>query len=131
MLTTDAIGTKYDQLLDRESAEEILKAKHDEAAAVAAAAKAQSEAEKEAAAQAKRDAIAAKEQARADAARLKEEERARREAEREEARRAREAAKPTMTDKMIQSATRAAASSIGRRLGTQILRGIFGGLTRG
>ncbi len=142
MMTTDAIGAKYDQALDRDSAEEILKAKHDEAAASVAAAKAQSDAEKAAAEQAKRDAIAAKEQARADAARMKEEDRARREAERldaqrareaerEEARRAREAAKPTMTDKVIQSAVRSAASSVGRRLGTQILRGIFGGLTRG
>ena len=51
---------------------------------------------------------------------MKEEDRARREAERldaqrareearEEARRAREAAKPTMTDKVIQSAVRSAA----------------------
>jgi len=142
MMTTDAIGAKYDQALDRDSAEEILKAKHDEAAASVAAAKAQSDAEKAAAEQAKRDAVAAKEQARAYAARMKEEDRARREAERldaqrareaerEEARRAREAAKPTMTDKVIQSAVRSAASSVGRRLGTQILRGIFGGLTRG
>ena len=131
MITTDAIGTKYDQVVDRDSAEEILKAKHDEAAAAAAAAKAQTDADKAAAEQAKRDAIAAKEQARADAARQREDDRVRREQEREAARQAREAAKPTMTDKMIQSATRAAASSIGRRLGTQILRGIFGGLTRG
>ena len=131
MQTTDAIGAKYDTALDRDSAEEILKAKHDEAAASVAAARAQDDAAKAAAEQAKRDAIAAKEQARADAARMKEEDRARREAEREEARRAREAAKPTMTDKVIQSAVRSAASSVGRRLGTQILRGIFGGLMRG
>lgn len=47
------------------------------------------------------------------------------------ARAAREEARPTMTDKVIQSATRAAASSIGRQLGNQLLRGILGGLMRG
>jgi DNA double-strand break repair helicase HerA and related ATPase len=36
-----------------------------------------------------------------------------------------------MTDKVIQSAKRAAASSIGRQLGNQLLRGIPGGLMRG
>jgi hypothetical protein len=49
----------------------------------------------------------------------------------EEARRAREAAKPTMTDKMIQSAGRSIASSVGRQIGNSLLRGIFGGLMRG
>jgi hypothetical protein len=51
--------------------------------------------------------------------------------EREEARRAREAAKPTMTDKMLQSAGRSIASSVGRQIGNSLLRGIFGGLIRG
>ena len=46
LVQTDAIGTKYDALLDRDSAEEILKAKGDEAAAAAAAAKAETEAAK-------------------------------------------------------------------------------------
>jgi hypothetical protein len=36
-----------------------------------------------------------------------------------------------MTDKVLQSATRAAASSIGRQIGNSLLRGIFGGLVRG
>ena len=129
--STDAIGAKYDTVLDRDSAEEILKAKADEAAAAAAAAKAQTEAEKAAAEKARLDAIAAKEAARAQAAQEKLEAQRQREAEREEARRAREAAKPTMTDKIITSATRAAASSVGRQIGTTILRGIFGGLMRG
>jgi DNA helicase HerA-like ATPase len=120
MIATDAIGARYDMLLDRESAEEILKAKADEAAATAASAKAQSAGEKAAAEQAKRDAQVAKEQARLQA-----------QAQREEARRAREAAKPSMTEKVIQSATRAAASSIGRQLGNRLLRGILGGLLKG
>ena len=138
IVQTDVIGTKYDTLLDRGSAEEILKAKGDEAAAAAAAAKAETDAQKAAALQAKQDAIAAKEAARAKAAedrlaaqQMREEERRQRELEREEARRAREAAKPTMTDKMLQSAGRSIASSVGRQIGNSLLRGIFGGLMRG
>jgi DNA helicase HerA-like ATPase len=138
LVQTDEIGAKYDTLLDRDSAEEILKAKGEEAAAAAAAAKAETDAQKAAALQAKQDAIAAKEAARAKAAeerlqaqQMREEERRRRELEREEARRAREAAKPSMTDKMIQSAGRSIASSVGRQIGNSLLRGIFGGLMRG
>ena len=138
LVQTDAIGTKYDTVLDRDSAEEILKAKGDEAAAAAAAAKAETDAQKNAALQAKQDAVAAKEVARAKAAeerlrvqQMREEERRQRELEREEARRAREAAKPSMADKMMQSAGRSIASSVGRQLGNSLLRGIFGGLIRG
>jgi len=138
LIQTDEVGAKYDTLLDRDSAEEILKAKGDEAAAAAAAAKAETDVQKAAALQAKQDAVAAKEAARAKAAeerlqvqQMREEERRQRELEREEARRAREAAKPTMTDKMLQSAGRSIASSVGRQLGNSLLRGIFGGLMRG
>ncbi|MBN8814000.1 MAG: DUF853 family protein [Sphingomonas sp.] len=73
-IQTDAIGTKYDAVVDRESAEEILKAKGEEAAAAAAEAAAKTAAEKQAAAdakaaaaQAKADAQAAAAQARAEA----------------------------------------------------------------
>ena len=149
MITTDAIGTKYDALLDRDSAEEILKAKGDEAAAAAAAARADTDAKKDAAEAARREALAAKEAARARLAedrlaaqQMREEERQRVAAEREEQRRrvaeqreaarvAREAAKPSMADKMLQSAGRSVASSVGRQLGNSLLRGIFGGLIRG
>jgi len=138
IVTTDAIGAKYDTLLDRESAEEILKAKGDEAAAAAAAAKAQNDADKAAAEQARQDAIVAKETARAKAAQARLSAQQQREAERqqaaqerEEARRAREAARPTMADKMIQSAGRSIASSVGRQIGNQLLRGILGGFLRG
>ena len=142
LIQTDVIGSKYDTLLDRDSAEEILKAKGDEAAAAAAAAKAQSDAEKSAAEAARQQAIADKEAARQkaaadkEAARLQREsereaDRLRREQEREAARQAREAAKPSMADKMMQSAGRSIASSIGRQLGNSLLRGIFGGLMRG
>jgi DNA helicase HerA-like ATPase len=142
LIQTDVIGAKYDTLLDRDSAEEILKAKGDEAAAAAAAAKAETDAQKVAAEAARQQAIADKEAARERAAADKEAARQQREAERlelqrqrelerEEARRAREAAKPTMADKMIQSAGRSIASSVGRQLGNSLLRGIFGGLLRG
>jgi DNA helicase HerA-like ATPase len=142
LVQTDAIGAKYDTLLDRDSAEEILQAKGHEAAAAAAAAKAQNEAEKAAAEAARQQAIAEKEAARQRTAAEKEAirrqreaereaDRLRREQEREEARRAREAARPSMADKMMQSAGRSIASSIGRQLGNSLLRGIFGGLLRG
>ena len=138
IVTTDAIGAKYDTLLDPQSAEEILKAKADEALAAAAAAKAQGDAEKAAAEKARQDAIIAKEQARAQAAQARLETQQQREAERQQradereaARQAREAARPSMADKMMQSAGRSIASSVGRQIGNQLLRGIFGGLMRG
>ena len=131
LLTTDAIGTRYDNLVDRETAEEMLGAKAAEAAAATAATKASSDAERQAAEQAKADAIAQREQLRTQ----REQERLTAQRDRlaaqADARAAREAAKPSMTDKVIQSATRAAASSVGRQLGNQLLRGILGGLFKG
>ena len=131
LLTTDQVGNKYDSLLDRESAEEMIAAKTAEAAAATAAAKAKTDADKQAAEQAKADAAAQREQLRLQ----REQERLQAQRERQQAqadaRAAREAARPTMTDKVIQSATRAAASSVGRQLGNQLLRGILGGLFRG
>jgi DNA helicase HerA-like ATPase len=130
LLTTDAIGAKYDQPLDRESAEEVLAAKAGEAAAARAEGEAAKAAAREAREQAKVD--AAEQRAEERAHRLAEQQaaRERREAEREEARRAREAAKPTMFDKAVQSAARSAASSVGRQLGNRLLRGILGGLLK-
>jgi hypothetical protein len=131
ILTTDNVGTKYDQAIDRESAQEILAGRAAEASTAAAAAL---QAKEQAAAdklQAKEDATAERERIRLQREQERLAAQRQREAEREEARRAREAAKPTMTDKIIQSATRSAASSIGRSLGTQLLRGILGGLLRG
>jgi hypothetical protein len=118
MIVTDAIGNKYDDVIDRESAEEILSAKAQQAAAAADEMKAQATAEKEAA-------IAAKEKAKADAAAAKE-------LARQQAAAAREAAKPTMAEKMMQSAARSAATSVGRQLagslGKSLVRGILGSL---
>ena len=124
MIQTDAIGDKYDKLIDRESAEEILQGKSAEASAAAAETEAQDEAAKAAAQQAKADAqnakIAAQQQVVAD---------------REAARQAREDAKPSMADKMMQTAARSVASSVGRQVansvGKQLLRGLLGGLFRG
>ena len=138
MISTDAIGAKYDALLDRDSAEEMLKAKSDEAAAAAASARADSEEKKAAAVQARLDATAARDAARAKLAedrlamqQMREAERREAAAQRQAERAAREAARPTMADRMLQSAGRAAASSVGRQVGNTLLRGIFGGLIRG
>jgi DNA helicase HerA-like ATPase len=130
LVSTDAIGSKYDSRIDRESAEEILKAKAGEASAAAEAARADKEEAKVAALQAKEDARLAREQARADLAAQRESDRRAREAEREAARQAREAARPTMFDKAVQSAARSAASSVGRQLGSRLLRGILGSLLK-
>ncbi|HET9638728.1 MAG TPA: helicase HerA-like domain-containing protein [Allosphingosinicella sp.] len=135
LVQTDSIGAKYDVPIDRESAEELLGAKSSEAQAAAAEAKAKEE-------EAKLDAVEAKQAekdrvlAEREAARVaKEQERARVAAEREAARQAREAARPSFTDKLVQSAARSAASSVGRqvagKIGGQLLRGLLGGLFRG
>ena len=136
---TDPVGSKYDVLIDRESAEELLSAKAAEAGAAAAEAKAAAE-------QARLDAARAKEDEKAraiadrEAARIaKEQERIRvvqqREAAQAAARQAREDAKPTFAEKMIQSAARSAATSVGRKvagqIGGQLLRGLLGGLFKG
>ena len=142
LVTTDAVGAKYDLLVDRQSAEEIIKAKGDEAAAAAAVAEARTETDKNAAIQAKLDAQTAKAQAQAAAvtARLEAQQQAaeqrleiarQREAERAATRAAREAAKPSLTDKVLQSAARSVASSLGRQLTGRLLRGVLGGLFRG
>jgi DNA helicase HerA-like ATPase len=126
-VSTDAIGSKYDTRIDRDSAEEILRARTGQAAAAAEAARADKEEAKAAALQAKADARLASEQARADSAAQREADRRAREADREAAR---EAARPTMFDKAVQSAARSAASSVGRQLGNRLLRGILGSLLK-
>jgi uncharacterized protein len=132
MIQTDAIGDKYDTLIDRESAEEILQAKGKEASAAAAEADAQEESDKVAA-------VAAKEQAKADAIAAREAVRVAKEQEREAIRQAREDAKPGIAEKMVTRAATSAASSIGRAMvggrgggiAGQLVRGLLGGLFRG
>ncbi len=108
---------KYDTAIDRESAEEILAARGQAAAAAVVAQKAQTEADKAAAVQAKLEArqreADLKDQARRDAIA------------------AREAAKPSTIDRAIQSATRAAASSAGRQVANELGKAILGGGRRG
>ena len=106
------IAGKYDDAIDRESAEEILAARGNAAASAAQAAKAQAEAERAAAQQAKVEA--------------KQREAELREQARQQAIEAREAAKPSTLDRAIQSATRAAASSVGRQIANEVGRAMFG-----
>ena len=129
---TSPVAGKYDTAVNRESAQELLTRRAGDAAAALAKAKADADAAKAAAEQAKLDekarVAAQKEAERAAAVQAKAEERARIAAERE-------AARPTMTDKIIQSATRTAVSSVTRQistsLGRQLVRGILGGLFKG
>jgi len=118
------VDGKYDEAINRESAAEILQAKGEAASAAAQAAKAQAEADKAAAEQAKIDAKERerqlKEQARLDAIAAKEKARA-------DAAAAREAAKPSTIDKAIQSATRSAASTVGRQVANEIGKAVLGG----
>ena len=135
LIQTDAVGGKYDALVNRESAHEILASKTREAQAAAAEAKAQAEQAKLDAVQAKADEKARVAAEREAARQAKEAERARVAAEREAARQAREAAKPSFTDKMVQSAARSAATSLGRQMagsfGQKLVRGLLGGLFKG
>ena len=135
MIATDAIGDKYDTLIDRESAEELLAAKAGEASAAAAAVKADSEAAKAAAELAKLDAQTAKAIAQANAIAAREAARQQSIVDRQAAAAAREAAKPTMADKMMRSAATSVASSVGRQvagqIGGRLLRGLLGGLFKG
>ncbi len=108
LIETDAIGAKYDQLVDRESAEELLAAKTEEAAAAVAQAKAASDTQRAAAEQAKADAIAAREAERARIAQQR-------------------AAADSPWSKMATSAGRAASSSIGRQVANELGRQVFGG----
>jgi len=116
--STSPLDGKYDTVIDRESAEEVLAAKASQAQAAAEASRAQAEADKAAA-------IAAKEAARQQAAAAKE-------AARIQAQQAREAAKPSMADRMLRSAAQSAATSIGRQVagsfGKSLVRGILGSL---
>ncbi|MEO5773937.1 MAG: helicase HerA-like domain-containing protein [Sphingomicrobium sp.] len=131
LLTLDEIGTRYDVRVDRESAEEMIGARVSEAAAAAAVAKAHTDEEKAAAAQAKADAVAERERIKLQREQERLDVQRQREEERQAARVAREAARPSMADKMMQSAGRAVASSVGRQIGNTILRGILGGFMRG
>jgi uncharacterized protein len=110
---TDAIGAKYDTRIDSHSAEEMLAGKAEQAAAAAAERQGRDQVEKDA------------------AVRAKEEARLAREAERARVAAEREAARPSTMDKVLQSATRSASSSIGRQVANEIGRAVLGGGRRG
>ena len=97
------IGTKYDNVVDRESAHEILTARAQAAANAAAEAQAQADAAKVAAAQAKEQ------------ARLERERRA----------------NPSFTEQVTRQLGKSVQRSIINRVGGAIVRGIFGNLFRG
>jgi DNA helicase HerA-like ATPase len=116
IVSTSPIAGKYDTAINRESAQEVLAAKANASVAAAAKAKADAEAAKT---QAEAEKVAAKqqaEQAKIDA--------------KAQADAARQAAQPGMFDKAIQSATRAASSSIGRQVANEIGREVFGSGSR-
>ena len=107
---------KYDTAIDRESAEEILAARGEAAAAAAQAAQAQEQADKAAAAQAKVEA--------------RQREQALKEQARREAAAARDAARPGALEKAVQSASRSAASSVGRQVANELGKAVFGSTRR-
>ncbi|WP_267388084.1 helicase HerA-like domain-containing protein [Sphingomonas sp. GC_Shp_3] len=114
LIETDAIGAKYDTLVDRESCEEILAAKSQEASAAAAEASAKDAADKAAAAQAKDDARAAKDAERAKIA-----------ADRATAAQAKAAANSPWA-KIATTAARTATSTITRQVANQFAKEVFG-----
>jgi DNA helicase HerA-like ATPase len=125
MIDTDPIGTKYDALIDRESAEELLSAKSREASAAAAEAAAKTEADKAAAAQAKEDARAAKDAERQRIADQREADRQARLAAQQQAAEARAAANSPW-NRAITSATRSASSAVGRQVANEVSKAVFG-----
>ena len=108
----------YDQAVNRESAEEILAARHAASDQAAAQAKAQADAAKAAEAQAKLDAKAAAAQAKEQA--------------REQARVARAPAAPRRSTREtpIESLTKSVLRTAGSTLTRELLRGVLGGLRR-
>ena len=105
---------KYDIVVDRESAEEILKARGEEAAAAAAAVQAEAEEEKAAAERAKLE-------ARAHAAEAKE--RARLERERR--------ANPSLAEQMTRQVGKTLQRQVANKVAGSLLRGLLGGLFKG
>ena len=129
LIETDRIGDKYDHAIDRESAEEILSAKTQEASAAAAQAQATTDADKAAATQAKADAAAAREAAQVQAAQARAAAAQTRADAAAQAQAARAAANSPWA-KMGTSVMRSASSSIGRQVANEIGREVFGGGSR-
>jgi DNA helicase HerA-like ATPase len=125
LVQTDPIGTKYDMLVDRESAEELLAVKATEASAAAAEAKADTDAAKAAAVQAKEDARLAREAERQRLADQREADRQARLQAQAEKQAEREAANSPW-NRAITSATRSASSAVGRSVANEVSKAVFG-----
>jgi len=108
------VAGKYDQTIDRESAEEILKARAESAATAAATAKTQADAQK-AAVQAQIDAQ------KAAAAQAKEEARLERERR----------ANPSFTEEVTRQLGKTLQRQLVNRVAGSLIRGVLGGLLRG
>ncbi len=111
----------YDTPVDRESAHEILTARHAEADQAEAEAKAAAE-------KAKADALAAKEAEKARVAREKEQARLEREADRRA--RARAPTRRSTRETPLEAATKSVLRTAGSTLTREILRGVLGGMRR-
>jgi DNA helicase HerA-like ATPase len=119
------VGEKYDERVDRESAEEMLMARADAAAAEAQRRKDEAEAEKQ-------RAVAEKEAEKARKEAEKAAEKARKEAEREAARAERERrANPPLHEELASQFGRAVQRQVVNRAAGSLVRGILGGLFRG
>ncbi|WP_261300167.1 DUF853 domain-containing protein [Sphingomonas alpina] len=125
LIQTDPIGTKYDTLVDRESAEELLAVKASEASAAAAEAKADTDAAKAAAVQAKEDARLAREAERQRIADQREADRQARLQAQAQKQAEREAANSPWNRAMT-SATRSASSAVGRSVANEVSKAVFG-----
>ena len=122
IIAASPVGTRYDTALNRESAEEILLARHAATDQAAADAKAAAEAAKAAEAKAKLDAKAAQAQAKEEAKELA----------REQARTAPRAAPKRASTRQtpIEALTTSVLRTAGTTLTRELLRGVLGGLRR-
>jgi DNA helicase HerA-like ATPase len=111
---TSPVADKYDAAIDRESAEEILKARGEEAAAALTAARAEKEGAKAAAEQAKIEARQRAEEVR---------ERARLQRERK--------ANPPMAEEMVRQVGKSLQRQVVNKVAGSLLRGLLGGLFKG
>ena len=111
---TSPVAGKYDALVDRESAEEILKARGDEAAAAATAAKAEKE---DAKAAAEREKLEARQRA------VEARDRVRLERERK--------ANPPMAEEMVRQVGKSLQRQVANKVASSLLRGLLGGLFKG
>ena len=115
LMAADAIGDRYDEAVDRTSAEEMLAARAEQATAAAAEQQATDADAKADAARAKEEARLARERARADAAE-----------QRAAGRRVGYRREGSLAEKMAVSAARSASSSLGRQVANEIGREVFG-----